>query len=185
MDRKRQFLALLPDIDLLVVHGTLGGAVAKSVVSNIPVVFISVGAPVDIGLVQSLAHPGGNMTGTTFEAASETYGKSLQLLKEILPDLSRVAVLGARGDPNVSFAIKSLETSAPSLGISLTLMETSSADDLPAAFDKMKQSQTQACQSARGPDADRHAKLSIHPPMEGSLFDAYSHRAATSIRSTS
>jgi putative tryptophan/tyrosine transport system substrate-binding protein len=142
--QKEVILALLPDIDLLVVHGTLGGAVAKSVVSNIPVVFISVGAPVDIGLVQSLAHPGGNMTGTTFEAASETYGKRLQLLKEILPDLSRVAVLGARGDPNVPFAIKSLETSAPPLGVSLTLMETTSADDLPGAFDKMRQSQTQA-----------------------------------------
>ena len=62
-------------------------------------VFISVGAPVDIGLVESLAHPGGNMTGTTFEAASETYGKRLQLLKEILPDLSRVAVIGAKGEP--------------------------------------------------------------------------------------
>jgi putative ABC transport system substrate-binding protein len=142
--QKEAILALLPDIDLLVVHGTLGGAVAKSVVSNIPVVFISVGAPVEIGLVQSLSHPGGNMTGTTFEAASETYGKRLQLLKEMVPELFRVTVLGARGDPNVPFAIKSLETSAPSLGISLTLMETSSVDDLTGAFDRMKQSQTQA-----------------------------------------
>jgi putative tryptophan/tyrosine transport system substrate-binding protein len=69
-------------------------------------VFILVGAPVDIGLVQSLAHPGGNMTGTTFEAASETYGKRLQLLK-ILPDLSRVAVIGAKNDPNFPFAMTS------------------------------------------------------------------------------
>jgi putative ABC transport system substrate-binding protein len=142
--QKEAILALLPDIDLLVVHGTPGGAVAKSLAPQIPVVFISVGAPVDIGLVQSLAHPGGNMTGTTFEAASETYGKRLQLLKEILPDLSRVVVLGARGDPNVPFAIRSLEAAAPSLGVSLTQMETSSADDLQGAFDKMRQSQIQA-----------------------------------------
>jgi len=84
------------------------------------------------------------MTGTTFEAASETYGKRLQLLKEIMPELSRVAVLGARGDPNVPFAIKSLETSAPPLGVSLTFIEMSSADDLSGAFERMRQSQTQA-----------------------------------------
>src|SRR6202043_3192997 len=53
-----------PDIDLLVVGGTVGGVAAKSAAAHIPVVFVSVGAPVDIGLVESLAHPGGNMTGT-------------------------------------------------------------------------------------------------------------------------
>ena len=69
------------DIDLLVVGGTVGGVAAKSAAAHIPVVFISVGAPVDIGLVESLAHPGGNMTGTTFEATSETYAKRLPVPK--------------------------------------------------------------------------------------------------------
>ncbi len=71
---------MLPDIDILVVGGTVGGVAAESVTSSVPVVFVSVGAPVDIGLVESLAHPGGNMTGTTFEATSETYAKRLQLM---------------------------------------------------------------------------------------------------------
>jgi putative tryptophan/tyrosine transport system substrate-binding protein len=66
-----------PDIDLLVVGGTVGGVAAKSAAAHIPVVFVSVGAPVDIGLVETLAHPGGNMTGTTFEATSETYAKPI------------------------------------------------------------------------------------------------------------
>jgi ABC-type uncharacterized transport system substrate-binding protein len=96
---------LIPDIDILVVWGTIGGAAAKRTTSTVPTVFLSVGAPVDIGLVQSLAHPGGNMTGVTFEAATDTYAKRLQLLKEIVPTLERVAVLGARGDPNVPFAL--------------------------------------------------------------------------------
>jgi ABC transporter substrate binding protein len=73
---------ILDNVDVLVVVGTIGGVAAKSVTSTIPVVFISVGAPVDIGLVESLAHPGGNMTGVTFEATSETYAKRLQILKE-------------------------------------------------------------------------------------------------------
>jgi putative tryptophan/tyrosine transport system substrate-binding protein len=137
-------LALLPDIDLLVVWGTIGGVAAKAVAPNIPVVFISVGAPVDIGLVQSLAHPGGNMTGTTFEAASETYGKRLQLLKEILPDLSRVAVIGARNDPNFPFAMTSLGKSAPLMQISLTAVEVGSDDDLMRAFDRVKRDRLEA-----------------------------------------
>jgi putative ABC transport system substrate-binding protein len=137
-------LALLPDIDLLVVWGTIGGVAAKAVAPNIPVVFISVGAPVDIGLVQSLAHPGGNMTGTTFEAASETYGKRLQLLKEILPDLSRVAVIGARNDPNFPFAMTSLGKSAALMQISLTAVEVGSDDDLMRAFDRVKRDRLEA-----------------------------------------
>jgi putative ABC transport system substrate-binding protein len=137
-DMKTTILALLPDIDLLIVWGTIGGVAAKAVAPSIPVVFISVGAPVDIGLVQSLARPGGNMTGVAFEAASETYAKRLQLLKEILPGLSRVGVIGAEGDPNFPFAMMSLEKSAPSLGVALTPLDVSSADDLASAFQRVK-----------------------------------------------
>jgi putative ABC transport system substrate-binding protein len=143
-DMKAAILALLPDIDLLVVWGTIGGVAAKAAAPNIPVVFISVGAPVDIGLVESLAHPGGGMTGTTFEAASETYGKRLQLLRDILPGLSRVAVIGAKGDPNFPFAMVSLEKSAPLLGVSLTPVAINSGDDLRSAFDQVKQDRLEA-----------------------------------------
>jgi putative ABC transport system substrate-binding protein len=143
-EMKNAVLSLLSEIDLLVVWGTIGGVAAKSVVSHIPVVFVSVGAPVDIGLVESLAHPGGNMTGITFEAASETYGKRLQMLKEILPNLSHIAVLGAKGDPNFPFAMMSLESSARSLEISITPIEINLAGDLRSAFDDMRRSQAEA-----------------------------------------
>ena len=143
-EMKDAVLSLLPEIDLLVVWGTIGGVAAKSVASHIPVVFVSVGAPVDIGLVESLSHPGGNMTGITFEAASETYGKRLQILKEILPNLSHIAVLGAKGDPNFPFAMVSLESSARSLKISITPIEINLADDLRSAFDDMRRSQAEA-----------------------------------------
>lgn len=128
---------LIPDIDILVVWGTIGGAAAKRMTSTLPTVFLSVGAPVDIGLVQSLAHPGGNMTGVTFEAATDTYAKRLQMLKEIVPTLERVAVLGARGDPNVPFALVSLEKAAPAMNVQLMPVYVESANDLPTAFDQM------------------------------------------------
>jgi putative ABC transport system substrate-binding protein len=134
----------LPNADILVVSGTVGGVAAKSVPLGIPVVFISVGAPVDIGLIASLAHPGGNMTGTTFEATSETYAKRLQILKEIMPGLSRVAVLGARDDPNFPFAMVSLNQSAPELSVSLIRVELDSTTDLEGAFSGIKQSGAEA-----------------------------------------
>lgn len=131
---------LIPDIDILVVWGTIGGAAAKAMTSTVPTVFLSVGAPVDIGLVQSLSHPGGNMTGVTFEAATDTYAKRLQMLKEIVPTLERVAVLGAQGDPNVSFGMVSLQKVASAMNVDLTPIYVESANDLPTAFDQMQRS---------------------------------------------
>lgn len=131
---------LLPEIDILVIWGTVGGVVAKRLSQSIPTVFLSVGAPVDIGLVQSLSHPGGNMTGVSFEAAIDTYAKRLQMLKEVVPSLQRIAVLAAQGDPNVTFAMKSLEQAASAMHVELTTIYVKTADDLPAAFDQIQQS---------------------------------------------
>ncbi len=133
--------SLLPNIDLLVVRGMIGGVAAKKLASSVPVIFIAVGAPVDIGLVESLAHPGGNMTGTTFEAAAETYAKRLQILKEIIPTLEHVAVLRAQGDANVPFAMASLDKLAPAVGVLLRPIDVKSSNDLLAAFDEMQRSQ--------------------------------------------
>jgi putative tryptophan/tyrosine transport system substrate-binding protein len=113
---------------------------AKNVAGSLPVVFLTVGAPVEVGLVQSLSRPGGNMTGITFEAATETYGKRLQLLKEILPNLRNVAVLAAEGDANVAFAMQSLDKAAPELGVTLTRFGLRPDDDLAAKFRQMEQS---------------------------------------------
>jgi putative ABC transport system substrate-binding protein len=129
---------LLPEIDILVIWGTVGGAVAKRLSQSIPTVFLSVGAPVDIGLVQSLSHPGGNMTGVSFEAATGTYAKRLQMLKEISPTSERIAVLAAEGDPNVAFAMKSLEEAASVMDVKLASVYVETADDLPTAFDQIQ-----------------------------------------------
>jgi putative ABC transport system substrate-binding protein len=137
-------VSLLPQIDLLVAWGTIGGVAAKKVAGGVPTVFVSVGAPVEIGLVQSLAHPGGNMTGITFEASTDTYGKRLQILKEIVPDLKRAAVLRTVGDANVGFAMTSLEAAAPELGVSLVSVDMKSADDVEPVFAKVKISEVGA-----------------------------------------
>jgi len=132
--------SLIGEIDLLVTWGTIGAVAAKNVAGSLPVVFLTVGAPVEIGLVQSLSHPGGNMTGITFEAATETYGKRLQLLKEILPNLRKVAVLAAEGDANVTFAMQSLDKAAPELGVALTRFNLRSGGELTTKFAEIEQS---------------------------------------------
>jgi putative tryptophan/tyrosine transport system substrate-binding protein len=129
-------LATKPDI--IVVWGTVGAVAVKKATTALAVVFLSVGVPVEVGLVASLAHPGGNMTGVTFEAATETYAKRLQLLKEAVPHLSRAGVLYAAGDPNVHHAIQSLKGAAPALGIRLDLVEVRTSEGLEAAFSTIK-----------------------------------------------
>ena len=136
--------SLVPIVDLLVVWSTIGAVAAKKLASAIPVVFLAVGAPVDIGLVESLAHPGGNMTGVTFEAATETYAKRLQFLKEILPSLKRVAVLRARGDVNGTFALTSMEKPAADFGISLIPVDVETSEGMEAGFARMREARAEA-----------------------------------------
>ena len=133
-------ISLLPQVDLLVVWGEAAIA-AKKLSGSVPTVFISIGFPVELGLVESLAHPGGNMTGITAEAALETPGKRLQILKEIIPDLKRVAVLGVVGEP---IGAETLEPAAHQLGLTLIPIDIKSTDDLEGAFADMKQSQAEA-----------------------------------------
>jgi len=135
-------ISLVPQIDLLAVWGIAIYAAKKSA-AGVPTVFISAGYPVEEGLVQSLAHPGGNMTGIIAEAATETNGKRLQILKEIVPGLQRVAVLRAAYEPTVVW-MTSLELAARQLGVTLVPVDFASAGDLETAFAEMKKSEAEA-----------------------------------------
>ena len=98
----------------------------------------------EIGLVKSLAHPGGNITGIASEAATETNQKRLQILEEIVPDLKRAAVLRVPDEPFTRLAMPSLDLAAHQLGVTLIPVDIKSAEDLDAAFAAMKQSEAQA-----------------------------------------
>jgi putative tryptophan/tyrosine transport system substrate-binding protein len=132
---------LVPDIDLLVIQGTVGAVATKKVVTTLPTVFLAVGDPVRTGVVASLANPGANITGITYEASTESWAKRIQILKEIIPDLNRVAVLLATGDPNSDYAMATLGPLAPTVGVTLVPVYSKSGDELEAAFDEIKRSQ--------------------------------------------
>jgi len=136
-------ISLLPQIDILVVWGNAGFA-AKKLAGGVPTVFISIGFPLELGLVQSLSHPGGNMTGIAAEAALEINGKRLQILKEIVPGLNRVGVLRDFDTRSWEFEWTALNQAARELGLTLVPADIKSTDDLEATFADMKKSGAEA-----------------------------------------
>jgi putative tryptophan/tyrosine transport system substrate-binding protein len=120
--------------DIIVVTTTPAAQAAKSATRTIPIVLHALGDPVATGLVASLARPGGNVTGVT-QMSSGLTAKRLELLKEAVPQVSRVLVLAYLVDPIAPPQVKELETAARSLGVKLFVQDIRTADDLPAAFD--------------------------------------------------
>src|SRR4029434_1544367 len=94
--------------DVLLVSTTPGNVAVKAATSTIPIVMVAVADPVGVGLVQSLARPGGNMTGIT-NIIAELAGKRLELLKEIVPTASRIAVLVNPDNPNATPPMQSAD----------------------------------------------------------------------------
>jgi putative ABC transport system substrate-binding protein len=120
-------------VDVLVAPSTPAVLALKSATGTIPIVFYRVSDPVAIGLVNSLARPGGNITGVT-NIAPVLAGKRLELLKETIAKLSRVALLWNPKDPGSAPQWKESQSAARELGLQLHSMEVSSADKYESAF---------------------------------------------------
>jgi putative tryptophan/tyrosine transport system substrate-binding protein len=126
--------------DVLLVATTPGALAAKAPTATIPIVFVAVADPVGVGLVANLARPERNVTGITHIIAELT-GKRLELLKEILPTATRIAVLVNPDDPNASSQIRNAEAAARSLKVQLhPVLHVRSAGDLEGAFDAVVRS---------------------------------------------
>ena len=135
------------DVDVIVTVGTLAPLAAKRATSTIPIVMAFSGDPVGSGLVASLAHPGGNVTGLS-GMAPDLAGKRLELLKELLPGMSRMAVLWNAANPYAALSFKETVSAARMLAVELQSLEVRA----PADIDRAR-----SCGgSARGrPDRDR------------------------------
>jgi putative tryptophan/tyrosine transport system substrate-binding protein len=119
-------------VDLIVTRGTPGAKATKNATRTIPVVMAAMGDPLVV--VASLAHPGGNITGmTTF--STELTGKRLELLKELVPKLSRVAFLHNMGNPVAPPEWEETKTAAHVLGLQVELLDVRSQGDLGRAFE--------------------------------------------------
>jgi putative ABC transport system substrate-binding protein len=125
-------LVRLP-VNVLATYGTPASRAAKAATSTIPIVMILVGDPVRAGLVQSLAHPGGNVTGNTI-ISPDLGPKRLQLVKEIIPSAARVALLWNPDNVSNVVILEQMRVAAPSVGLAFTAVEARSANDLDGAF---------------------------------------------------
>jgi putative ABC transport system substrate-binding protein len=122
-------------VDVLVTSIGTDAAVAKSTTTSIPIVMASAGDPVAGGLVASLARPGGNITGLT-QMAPELAGKRLDLLRQIVPKLSRVAVMWYPRGTTSPLSWKELQAPARELGVRLQSLEVQSPTEFPKAFNE-------------------------------------------------
>jgi putative tryptophan/tyrosine transport system substrate-binding protein len=120
--------------NVIAVSTTPAALAAKNATRTIPIVMLALGDPLGTGLVDSLARPGGNVTGVS-QMTSDLAAKRLELLKEAVPGISRVLVLAYFADPIASLQVNALKEAARSLGVALQIQDIRAADDLPAAFD--------------------------------------------------
>ena len=120
-------------VDLIVSGGPESTRAAKEATSSMSIVFSQDTEPVANGFVASLARPGGNITGLS-NLAPELSGKRLELLKETVPKLSRVAVLGTSSGPGNAIALKEMEAAAPAFGVKLQYLDVLSSKDIDSAF---------------------------------------------------
>jgi putative tryptophan/tyrosine transport system substrate-binding protein len=125
-------------VDIIVTYGTPSILAAKQATSAIPIVFAAAGDPVRTGIVASLARPGGNVTGLSLLATDLT-GKRIELLREVVPSLRRLALLGNVGNPQVVVEIGEVQAAARTLGLDVVASsEIRKAEEIAPAFESFK-----------------------------------------------
>ena len=124
-------------VNVIVTHGTANIEAAKQGTSVVPIVFAAVADPVGIGVVYSLARPGGNVTGLSNQF-TDAAAKRVELLREILPDLHRLAVLANLGIANAALEIDQIRAAARTLGIEVTTSDIRRTEDIEPALATLK-----------------------------------------------
>lgn len=141
-------------VDVIVTTGTQPTLVAKGVTSTVPIVMLGAADPVATGLVASLAHPGGNVTGLGVNFA-ELSAKRVQLLQEAVPKLGRVAVLWNATFKSMALGFKEIEVAAPMLGVTIQSLRAEGPQDFEAAFAAMRRERPGGLVVLFGPITDR------------------------------
>jgi putative ABC transport system substrate-binding protein len=124
-------------IDVIVTSGN-GAIVSKQTTSVIPIVFAAYSDPVGVGLIASLARPGGNVTGLTVQPTAELAGKRLDLLREVVPGFRRLSILANVGNRAYQQEIGEIQTAVARFGVDATILEIRRAEDIAPAFEAVK-----------------------------------------------
>ena len=124
-------------VDVMVATPTPAALAAKEATGTIPIVGVSLTDPVGLGLIPSLAHPAGNITGVSYSVGADIFGKDLELLREAVPKVRRVAVLSNPDGPSQPLTMKNIKSAATSLGLQLLPVGARGAGEFDDAFAAM------------------------------------------------
>jgi ABC-type uncharacterized transport system substrate-binding protein len=124
-------------VDVIVTWASAPVAAAKQATITIPIVFAAQTDPVGAGLIASLARPGGNVTGLSLQQA-DTVGKRLELLREVVPNLGRLAIMANAGAPGAVLEMREVQAKARTLGFEVTTLEIRQAEDIAPAIETLK-----------------------------------------------
>jgi putative ABC transport system substrate-binding protein len=150
-----ELVAFGPEV---IVTSTSNSALAiHATASSIPMVFLNVADPVGLGLVKSLAHPGGNVTGFATVVPEGIIGKHLQFLKDLVPQASRIAVLTNPTEKMHQLALQKLPEIEQSLGVEFLVVEASEPDQFATAFENAHRQGAEAIHIWNGPLIFRHS----------------------------
>jgi len=147
-------------VDVIVATSTPGVLAAKSATNEIPIVFHTIGDPVETGVVASLARPGANITGLTMGGA-ELYGKRLELLHETIPKLSRAAFMLNPTTSAAQLNLKETLATAEALKLKIQSLEVRTPEDIAPAFDAAIRAKNGAMLITQVPPISTHSKLII------------------------
>jgi putative ABC transport system substrate-binding protein len=131
-------------VDVIAAAPTPAALAARNATQTIPIVGMSLTDPVGLGIVPSLARPGGNVTGVSYSVGADIFGKDLDLLKQAVPKVRRVAVLSNPVGPSQPLTIKSIKAAAQSLGLGLLLVEARGPEEFDRAFAAMARERVEA-----------------------------------------
>ena len=145
-------------VDAIVTRSTAPIRAAKNASKTIPIVFASAGAPVEDGLISSLARPGGNVTGLTV-LSPELDGKRLELLKQAFPEVTRVAFLWTGGSARGDLRVREAEAVAKTLGLRLQSLGVTRSEDFARVFEAARAGGAQALTSVPSPFLATHRAL--------------------------
>jgi len=124
------------NVDVIVTGGTPTALAAKRATAVIPIVFAMTGDPVGTGLVAHLARPGGNLTGLSTQT-TDTVSKRIELLREVVPNLRRLAILANINSPVVALEMGEAQGAANTLGLEVVTLEVGRAQDIERTFEKL------------------------------------------------
>jgi putative ABC transport system substrate-binding protein len=157
------------NVDLIITHTTPGSLAAKRATTTIPIVMALIGDPVAAGVVSSLARPGGNITGQSFFGA-EIRAKRIELLKEVMPHLTQVAVILNADNPAAGTDFQTMESTAKSLNVKLQSFSLREPSELVSVFERMEQAHVEAVETGDDPLSTLNAGAIVVLAARGRLL---------------